>query len=226
LASDIAYHAWKFERNFDFVLDIWTAEHRPYISRTRAALSAIGCDVERLETLICEGARLLEDGEAVKSAGGQPLLLEDALDEVDADTLRLHFLLAPWDEVCEIDLELAARDDERNPAYAARLAPSRLATMIGEIAAKPLTDIALNDEEQELARLVALWPDTAENAALRREPQLVARWTVDFADAVRHVLSASRPASTSKTRLDLLRGAQAAITSALKLLGIEARDNF
>lgn len=226
LASDIAYHVWKLERGFDLVLDIWTAEHRPYVARTRAALLAIGCDVARFETLICEGARLLEDGEAVKSAGGEPLLLEDALDEVDADTLRLHFLLAPWDEVCEIDLEIAARDDERNPSYAARLAPSRLATMINECAAKPLAESAFNDEENELARLVALWPDTAENAALRREPQLVARWAVDFASAVRRVLSASQPASASQQRLDLLRGAHAAITNALKLLGVEARAKF
>ncbi len=226
LASDIAYHAWKFERGFDLILDIWTAEHRPYVARTRAALLAIGCDGARLETLICEGARLLEDGEAVKSAGGEPLLLEDALDEVDADTLRLHFLLASWDEVCEIDLEVAARDDERNPAYAARLAPSRLVTMIGECGAAPLAEGVLNAEETELARLVALWPDTAENAALRREPQLVARWTVDFAGAVRRVLSASRPASASQQRLDLLRGAQAAITNALKMLGIEASERF
>ena len=226
LASDIAYHVWKFERGFDLVLDIWTAEHRPYVARTRAALSAIGCDVPRLETLICEGARLLEDGEAVKSAGGEPLLLEDALEEVDADTLRLHFLLTSWDEVCEIDLEIAARDDERNPAYAARLAPSRLATMIDECTAQTLSEGALNDEENELARLVALWPDAAENAALRREPQLVARWTVEFAGAVRRVLAASQPASSGKTRLDLLRGAQAAVASALNLLGVQARDSF
>lgn len=226
LASDIAYHVWKFERGFDLVLDIWTAEHRPYVARTRAALSAIGCDVTRLETLVCEGARLLEDGEAVKSAGGEPLLLEDALGEVDAGTLRLHLLLAPWDEICEIDLEIATRDDERNPAYAARLAPSRLATMIGECAAAPLSEAALSAEETELARLVALWPDTLENAALRREPQLVARWTVDFAGAVRRVLAGARPGAASQSRLDLLRGAQAAITSALKVLGIEARENF
>ena len=162
----------------------------------------------------------------MKSAGGEPLLLEDALDEVDADTLRLHLLLAPWDEICEIELEIATRDDERNPAYAARLAPSRLATMINECAAAQLTEAILNDDEADLARLVALWPDTLENAASRREPQLVARWTVDFAGAVRHVLAATRPATASQARLDLLRGAQAAITSALKVLGIEARENF
>jgi len=236
LASDIAYHVFKFERGFDVVLNIWTAEHHPYMARTRAALSAIGIDVSRLETLVCEGARLLEDGKRVEGADGAPLLLDDALGEVDADTLRLHLLLTPWDRVCDVDLEVATRDDEGNPAYAARLAPARLGAMIreGEVAQErevvPVVAGAAETElgvaEKELARLVALWPDTAENAALRRDPQLVARWAVDFAGTVRHVLAASRPGAGSSARLNLLRGARAAIRSALHLLGVEAGERF
>jgi arginyl-tRNA synthetase len=225
-ASDIAYHVWKFERGFDLVLNIWTAEHRPYVARTRAALQAIGCDISRYETLICEGARLREDGEALEGPDGAPLLLTDALEEVDADTLRLHFLLAPWDQICDIDLEVATRDDERNPAYAARLAPSRLGTMLREAEAAPGGEAPLSEEEKELARLVALWPDTVENAAVQRAPQLVARWTVDFAAAVRRVLASSQPGAYSPQRLDLLRGAQSAISNALRVLGIEVKEQF
>ncbi len=136
LASDIAYHVWKFNRGFDLLINIWSGEHRPYVVRTHAALKAVGCDVNKLEIIACEGARLRLDGEVMAGRNGAPLLLQDARAEVDLDNLRLHILLADWNDVADLEVESATRDDERNPAYAARLAPSRLATMIREIEAQ------------------------------------------------------------------------------------------
>ena len=41
-ASDIAYHLNKFERGFDTVINIWGADHHGYITRVKAALTAMG----------------------------------------------------------------------------------------------------------------------------------------------------------------------------------------
>ena len=228
LASDIAYHVWKFNRGFDLLLNIWSGEHRPYVARTQAALKAIGCDVGQLEILVCENARLRVDGEILEGRNGAPLLWQDALAEVSADNLRLPLLLADWHETATINAENATRDDEQNPAYAARLAPSRLATMIRQNEAntsqKAVEKLEYSPAEAELARLVALWPDTTENAALQRAPQQIARWTSEFAEAVRALLASSKP--DTPVNLELLRGAQSAIQSALYLLGIEAKEQF
>lgn len=230
LASDIAYHVWKFNRAFDLVVNIWSGEHRPYVARTHAALQAIGGDTQKLEIIVCEGARLRLDGETLEGRDGTPLLLQEARGEVDLESLRLHLLLADWEEVAKIDVETVLRDDEQNPAYSARLAPSRLATMIRTAEAQvDGQNLAVSSEstpaEAELARLVALWPDTAENAALHRAPQRVARWTTEFASAVRQLLMAQSPDSGPQN-LELLRGAQSAIHSALILLGIEVKEKF
>jgi len=48
-ASDIAYHAEKFERGFTRVLDIWGADHHGYIPLMRAALAALGIDVSGVD---------------------------------------------------------------------------------------------------------------------------------------------------------------------------------
>ncbi len=229
LASDIAYHVWKFNRGFALLINIWSGEHRPYVARTHAALKAIGCDVSKLEILVCENARLRLDGELVEGRDGAPLLLQDALADVNSDNLRLHLLLSAWDEATIINVENAVRDDEYNPAYAARLAPSRLATMMRQSEAQNTSQNAAESAdftpaEAELARLVALWPDTAENAALQRAPQRVARWTVEFSEAVRRLLAASKP--DMPLNLELLRGAQSALQSALLILGIEATERF
>jgi arginyl-tRNA synthetase len=223
LASDIAYHAWKFERGFDKIINIWSGEHRPYVARTHAALQALGCDVSKLQILVCEGARLRLDGETMQGRDGAPLSWDEALAEADAEALRLHFLLAAWDETARIDLEVATRDDENNPAYAVRLAPSRLAALLREAEANGAAAVP-SPEEQEVARLVALWPDTLEHAATTFEPQRVARWAVDFAGAMRRLRAAARPGALPQPIT--LRGAQAALAAALHILGIEAREQF
>lgn len=241
LAADIAYHAFKMERGFDLVLNIWTAQHRPYVLRTRAALEAAGCGADKLEVLLCEGVRFLRDGELVTTGkGGEPITLGEALREIDRDTLRFLFLNQDWDEVIEVETEAARRDDESNPAYAARLLPARLGTMIRELEAQagqqsgkneiPETTSQLSDEEREVLRLVAVWPDEVETAAQLREPQRIAGFIGELAASVRRLLAASRPHThtpvTAQTRLQLLRAAQVTASNALHLLGIEANPQF
>jgi arginyl-tRNA synthetase len=252
LASDIAYHIFKFERGFDLLINIWSAEHRPYIVRTRAALQAADCDPTRLEVLPCEGARSLRDGTPVAQGKNGAFTLDEALQEVNRDTLRFWLLRRDWDTAVDIDIEMARRDDESNPGYAARLVPARLSTMIRELEARldttannsssagsQMTDNASTPawcaEERELARLVALWPDTVETAALQREPQRVAQFVTELGAAVRALLVASRPDTTrestqstqgsatdSVARLSLLRAARVTVTNALQSLGMDA----
>ncbi len=226
LASDIAYHVFKNERGFDLLLNVWTGEHRPYVERTRAALSAAGCDAAKFEVLPCEGARFLKDGRPVsRGKSGDVWTLDDALDELDADTLKFFLLRQNADERVAIDDEIARRDDETNPAYAARLLPTRLQTMISQNAsaqnasATENTDIEYSISERELVRLVALWPDTAKNAALERAPHRVANFVAELAKTVRDVLNSSRP-NAPIASTETLRAALIVSQNALEVLGM------
>lgn len=226
LASDIAYHAYRFEHGFDLLLNLWTSQHEQYLSRTCAALRATDYPVEKLEVLTCESTRLLRDGNAVGD-GDSAAVLEVALEEIEAENLRFLLLLADWNEVALIEIETASSDDESNPAYAARLLPSRLSTLIGQ-------SEALGDEsnasgewtnsERQLARFVALWPDEIASAISERRPQHIARFVLEMADATRELLSAARP--DRSTPVGLLRAAHITAGNALRALGIEPRDNF
>lgn len=238
LASDIAYHVFKFERGFDVVFNIWTGEHREYIERTRAALTAAGCDAARLEVVACEGARwLVDDKPVARGREGGAFSLNEALQELEHGTLRFLLLRADWDSVVTIDAEQAQRDDESNPGYAARLLPSRLATLIREAEANPAADAADSDavagdavdwnaEGQAIARLVALWPETAQSAAAERAPHKVAEYVGELASAVRAGLKVARPGSLSANGLEVLRAAHVVAVNALGVLGIEASDKF
>ena len=221
LASDIAYHIFKNERGFDLLLNIWTGEHKPYIERTRAALSAAGCDAQKLEVLTVENARLLRDGRPVsRGASGDNFSLDEALNTLDADTLKFFFLRQNPDERIAIDDEIARRDDETNPAYAVRLLPTRLQTMISQAQATDATkDIEYSNEEREVARLVALWPDTVQNAAQERAPHRVAAFLLDLANATREVLKSSRPDAPG-ANIEVLQAALVVAQSALSVLGL------
>lgn len=235
-AGDIAYHIWKGERGFERIITLWGAEHRPYIARTQAALEAAGCDGARYEFLICEGAVLQRDGATLRlGSGGGALLLDEEVAEIGADALKFGFLRVETSKVAAIELEIARRDDETNPAYAAQLLPSRLARLAreaqGQIAASPSVaeepEIAWSAGERELARLVALWPDEAAEAASRREPARVARFVAEMSAATRILLQKSPPSTAPlPQRLQLLRAAGNAALSALKMLGIEGREKF
>lgn len=223
LASDIAYHAYRFERGFDQLVNIWTAQHQQYLARTHAALLAAGYPAENLHVLVCENTQLLRDGSA--QDGERELTLNDVLREVEAPSLRFLWLLPEWNEFVGIELESARRDDESNPAYAARLVPSRLKTLADAAAALPAgDDVQWNEAERQLARLIAIWPDEAAQAAQERRPQRVARFVLELADVVRLLLTEMRP--SRNTSVELLRAGHVVAVNALRALGIEARDRF
>jgi arginyl-tRNA synthetase len=71
-----------------------------------------------------------------------------------------------------------------------------------------------------------VWPDEAETAALRREPERVARFVSEMAGAVRQLVQTSTPQSTSAARLDVLKAAQVVARNALRMLGITPREQF
>ncbi len=224
LASDIAYHAFRFERGFDLLINVWTKQHEQYVSRTRAALEAAGYPAQNLEVVVCGDTLLLRDGSTQRE-----LLLDDALEMIEAESLRFLWLLAPWDEVSKVEIETARRDDESNPAYAARLLPSRLNTLLREAETRLPGELQSpppdwSEPQRQLARLVALWPDEAALAAQERRPQRVAHFVLEMADATQQMLNASRPAGS--TPAPLLRAAHLVATNALRVLGMKPKDQF
>ena len=65
LLPDIAYHADKFARGFDLVIDVWGADHHGYVERLAAGVSALGHRREQLEG----GSRPTRHGDARRGRG-------------------------------------------------------------------------------------------------------------------------------------------------------------
>lgn len=242
LATDIAYHGYKFSRGFGRLINIWTSQHRPYVARTKAALELAGLDASALQVLACEGVRPRRDGIAI-AGEGSGVSADQLLEDVPADALK-YFLIAPsWEDVAVLEVEVATRDDESNPAYAIQLLPSRLTLLASELEARvdftartqPMAEdfAAWTPTEKSLRRLVALWPDESEAAAQNLEPQRVARFALELAQAARDDLASTRAGTTFErpqedlaARLALLQAARVAARQALHILNIAPREQF
>ncbi|MDR2000558.1 MAG: arginine--tRNA ligase, partial [Zoogloeaceae bacterium] len=89
-ASDIAYHANKFERGFDRVIDIWGADHHGYIARVKGALQALGFDPGRMNVALVQFVSLFRDGVKVSMStrAGSFVTLRELREEVGNDACR------------------------------------------------------------------------------------------------------------------------------------------
>jgi len=94
-ASDIAYHYNKFvERKFDWVIDIWGADHQGHVPRMKVMLKALGQDPDRLKVILCQLVTLRRGQEIVKVSkrSGDIITLREVIDEVGSDACRFLFL--------------------------------------------------------------------------------------------------------------------------------------
>jgi len=93
-ASDIAYHLNKFKRGFNFIVDIWGADHHGYEPRMKAGVHCIGYPPENLKIILVQLVSLLREGKPVSMStrSGEFVTLREVLDEVGKDAARFMFL--------------------------------------------------------------------------------------------------------------------------------------
>ena len=66
LASDVAYHKNKLDRNFDVIVNVWGSDHHGYIKRIESSIESMGYSKERLRVQLVQFANLFENGKKVK----------------------------------------------------------------------------------------------------------------------------------------------------------------
>ncbi|MCP4433964.1 MAG: arginine--tRNA ligase [Actinomycetia bacterium] len=243
LLPDIAYHRDKYSRGWDVLVDVLGADHHGYVARMKAAAEALGHPPDDLEMVITQLVRLERDGEEVKISkrSGDLVTLEELIDEIGPDAVRLTYLLQSIDSPQTVDLDLAIAESNENPVFYVQMANARL-NSIGRVAAErgverlPLADadISLLVHERELAVLRALQelPATVELAARERAPHKVTTWVRDLAASVHGfyhdcpILSPDTPDDLRQARLWLAESARIGLRVGLDLLGVDAPESM
>ena len=166
-AADVAYHADKYDRGFDLVIDIWGADHHGYVKRMESAVAALG-HPGKLEVIIGQLVNLFRNGELVRMSKrtGEMVTFEDLLDEVGADAARYFFLRRSTDQPLDFDIGLATQRSSDNPVFYVQYAHARICSILRKAAG---ADTA--DESVDIAAVAAgISADEAALALLGAEP--------------------------------------------------------
>ena len=241
-ASDIAYHAEKFARGFDLVIDVWGADHHGYIPRVKGALSALGEDPGKLEIALVQFAVLYRGGEkaARGKRSGDFVTLRDLRAEVGNDAARFFYVLRKSDQHLDFDLDLAKSESNDNPVYYIQYAHARICSVIREAVANHALDLSLlpgvpldslsGERELLLAQRLAEFPDVITQAVLDRAPHSVAFYLRDVASDFHAFYNASRmlvdELEVREARLALATATRQVIANGLALLGVSAPESM
>ena len=238
-ASDIAYHYNKFvERKFDWVIDIWGADHQGHVPRMKAMLKALDQNPEQLKVILCQLVTLQRGREIVKVSkrSGDIITLREVIDEVGSDACRFLFLARSADSQMDFDLELAKRQSADNPVYYVQYAHARIASIIRLAEHREIDysqgDVSLLTTEPELTliRRLILLPEIVERVALTLEPHHLPYYAQDLATGFHSFYKQCRVVSEdealTKARLKLVRATQIVLAKILHLMGMTAPEKM
>jgi arginyl-tRNA synthetase len=235
-ASDIAYHANKFERGFSKVIDIWGADHHGYIPRVKGALQALDLDPERLDVALVQFVSLFRDGAkaSMSTRAGQYVTLRELRREVGNDACRFFYLLRKQDQALDFDLTLATSESNDNPVYYVQYAHARICSVLNQWGGREsdlaAADLAPLSGERELALCGAIqaFPEVIAQAAADYAPHALAFYLRDLAGEFHSWYNAERllvdDEALKRARLALAVAVRHVLKNGLHILGVSAPE--
>jgi len=240
-ASDIAYHKEKYERGFDWVIDVWGADHHGYVPRLKGIVQGLGRNADDLRIILVQLVSLLRDGVpvAMSTRSGEFVTLKEVVDEVGRDAARYFFLMRRSDSQLDFDLELAKRQSTENPVYYVQYAHARICSIFETVTERGLvpedfTKIPLDkldsSEEMSLIKLLGQFPEVVEGSALNFEPHRITYYLQELAGLFhsfynKHRVIGEDP-ELSAARLLLLKCTAQTLKNGLTLLGVSAPERM
>jgi arginyl-tRNA synthetase len=245
LMPDIAYHREKFRRGFDRVIDVQGADHIEQFPFVREATAVLGVDPDRIELVMHQFVTITSGGERVKQSTRRAtfVTVDELVDDVGADVFRFFMIERKADGHLDFDLELAKdKNWRKNPAYYVQYAHARTHGIERKACAQGIPMPAAHgfdagrldlEEEIELVKKLATFPELVARAAETREPHHVAYylrevaglWNPYLQDGDRHRVI-SEDADLTAARLGLALAVRHVLASGLDLLGVRAPERM
>lgn len=247
-ANDIAYHAEKYRRGFERLINVWGSNHHGHVSRILSAMKVLGHDPQKISTILYQYVRVKRGNDAVKMSkrGGDFITAREVLDEVGRDAFRFFLLMRSPEAHLDFDIEDAKKQSSENPVYYVQYAHARISSIFVKASDFQLIppsgfhshfveNLAL-DEEIHLAKKLLEYPSVVFEAAHDLAPHRVTYYLLESArlfqqyydkargDERYRVVSDNIPTSTAK--LFLLGCIRQVLRNGLNLLGLSAPEKM
>ncbi len=237
LVPDIAYHLDKFDRGFDYLVDVFGADHHSYVSRLKASIEALGYDKDKLEVRLLQMVRLLRDGEIVKMSKrtGGNITISELVGEIGKDAARYFFATRSLDGQMDFDINLALKKSSENPFFYVGYANARICSILRDAKEKNIdicTEIkeGLDLDSKALLLKVYEFTEVLVSAALKKEPHLITNYVYELASMFHNYYGKHKiltdDIKASEKRLGLIKTVGITITNALKLIGVKAPEKM
>lgn len=240
-AADIAYHKNKFDRGFEWVINIWGADHHGHVDRMKGAVAAVDYDPKQLDVILMQLVRLYKGGEIVRMSkrSGEFVTLEDLIEEVGKDAARYFFVMRGADSHLDFDMDLAKSQSADNPVYYVQYAHARICSILRQLAEDGVkvpamdqipVELLQDPAELELLRKIADLPVEIVAAAQNMEPHRMARYAHELASVFHTFYNKCRvmveDTQLRDARLALVDATRITLRNTLTILGISAPERM
>lgn len=238
LTPDIAYHLSKFNRGFDYLVDLLGADHHGYIGRMKAAIQALGYNADQLGIDIIQMVRMIKDGQEVKMSKrtGNAVTIKELIDDVGVDAARYFFVCKAASSKFDFDLDLATSQSNDNPVFYAQYAHARMCSILNQ--AKKLSieiadkfDLIVENKEIELVKHINEFRNEVIESANNRTPHKIANYIQKLAQLFHSFYGEckvldSEAMELSSQRLALVEATRITLKNALNLIGVSAPEKM
>lgn len=235
---DIAYHAEKYERGYDIIIDVFGSDHIATIPDVMSGVEYLGYDKSKIKVLLYQFVTLTENGEQVKMSKrtGKSYTLNELLDEVGEDVVRFFLIMRNITTHLEFDLALAKEQSDKNPVFYLQYAHARICSVLDNARAKgtDYTDANLNllqhEKEITLIKSILRFPEVIKQSADRFEPHTLCEYLKSIASDFHNFYHDCRiladDVELSKARLYLSVITKYVMKNGLTILGITAPEKM
>lgn len=247
---DIAYHVHKLQRGFDYIVDIFGADHHATWPDVLAGVRALGYSTDGIKVIIHQFITLLRGGEEVKMSTrrGEFITIDELLDDITTDSipgkdvLRFILLTRSPDSSMTFDMDLAVKQSSENPVYYVQYGHARICSILRKAAEEGFNpavyadgDLALLTHPSELAllRKMAALPEIVATAAEQLAPHQLSGYATELATQFhafyrdcRVISGDSADRELTKARLRLCEAARIVLARTLGLMGVTAPEKM
>lgn len=238
-AADIAYHADKFERGNELLINVWGADHHGHIERLKGSLSALGYNGDKLHIILMQLVRLIKDNEPyrVSKRSGKAISLTDLIEEIGKDAARFFFNLRQPSSHFDFDLDLAVSQSNENPVFYCQYAHARISSILRVLKEENIEynnkgnfNLLTEKEEKALMEKLIQLPEEIEAAVSSYDPSKITKFVLDVSADFHSFYNACRvkidDEALMQARIGLIILTKNVIRNTLTILGVEAPDTM
>lgn len=235
---DIAYHATKFEREYDLIVDLFGSDHSATYPDVIAGVKALGFDETKIKVLIHQFVTITQSGEAVKMSTRKAnfVTLDELIDDVGPDVVRYFFMMRSLNTHLNFDLDIAKKQSEENPVFYLQYAHARICSILRTVKEENLQsdynqlDKLTAPEEIALIKKLHHFRDEILYAAENSEPNKLSNYLEDLAASFHKFYTECRILGSAKeiaeARIALVTAVKQVIKNGLTIIGISAPEKM